>query len=225
MSLRPVGLLTLAALTACVTQVGVAQSPSAAAGPLGSVTGRALERLSAAQPPEKPFTAFPDLRGPLTPSLLETIRDGKHEVIKNPDGTPVMVLDYEKLFAQMIGQFPRPIPKDAPALTKVRIAQVNEGMTYILKAKTQISICQFSASEFTACLNMIRETCQTAALVENDLARKRAAYEAQVILMWEVENFTKVQVETGNDRSQQLNRVRFYRLQAEAELLQFLAKK
>ncbi|HUR55278.1 MAG TPA: hypothetical protein VMZ71_14180 [Gemmataceae bacterium] len=215
MTIRPIGFLAFGALTAWLTQLGVAQPPPV----------QPSKKLLPEPPSQQPFTAFPDLRGPLTPAMRPRDPDGKLEVVKDRDGKPYMVLDYEKLFAQVVGQFPRPIPKDAPALTKVRIAQVNEGMAYILKFKTQIDIGQFTASGYLEYLKMVCVTFQAAALADSDPAKKRAAYEAQVILMREMENFTKMRVDAGAEGSQQLNQTRFYRLQAEAELLQFLDKK
>ena len=44
----------------------------------------------------------------------------------DPDGSPLLETDNDKLYRRLMAGFPRPIPADAPPLTKVRVAQVNE---------------------------------------------------------------------------------------------------
>ena len=77
------------------------------------------------QPKQRPvvpaYTAFPDLKAPLPP--------------KKGEGT-----DDKKVLAKLLEKHPRPIPEEASALTKVRTAQLNEGVEHLLKFRIRSDV-------------------------------------------------------------------------------------
>jgi hypothetical protein len=177
-----------------------------------SGAGLALVALTlayvSAQPPKKApgdlseerfktesFTAFPDIAPPPV----------------EPQG--------EKLFKQLFAGFPRPIPDGATPLTKVRIAQANEGAVFAFKAY-QLLICgNWAPGNFQEFAQVTAEAYRVAAELEATPAGKVAVFEDWVASLKGVERTIDARVDAGTDAPQRRNQARFWRLQAEAELL------
>ena len=66
---------------------------------------------------------------------------------------------------------------------------------------------------------MTSEVFRVAAELETTAAAKVPYLEGRVIVMKDAERFAEARVSSGTDPSHQLNLARFYRLQAEADLL------
>jgi hypothetical protein len=180
---------------------------------LGMATGVLLTAIALAQPKaandEKPkveyFTAFPEIQVPM----------------KQAEGRKEPMPDYDKLFARFSSKHPRPIPADATPLVKVRTAQVNEGVLYLVRMRTRIQIGQFRSEEFVEFVHVAADVFHIAAELEPTVAGKRGFYQDQVAFFKEVERFTTMRVHAGTDPGHQTNLARFYRLQAEADLIEF----
>ena len=138
-----------------------------------------------------PFTAFPKLAAP-PPAAADAPRPALPKLVFPPNATP---------------------------LEKVRIAQVNQGETFLIRARTRIELGQFDTSDYEEYSRVAAETYKVKGELAADPGGKVAAYEARVVVFKEVEAFTVKRVEAGTDRPQSLNLVRFWRLQAEKELL------
>ncbi|MBX9622230.1 MAG: hypothetical protein K2X82_00290 [Gemmataceae bacterium] len=160
-----------------------------------------------------PYTAFPNLVIPMKPLVL----DGRPVV--DPDGRPQMTADLPKRVREALAAGPRPIPADAPPLTKVRIAQVNEGVAYVISTQRLIEQGQFRSTEYFGFLKMAVEVFRAWAELEPTPAGKVGAYEDRVVVMKLAERFAVARVQAGTDPPQLLHESRFWRLQAEKELL------
>ena len=148
----------------------------------------------AAAPPAEPYTAFPKLTAP-------------------PAG-----FDLPKRVADRLA-LGKQVPADAPPLTKVRVAQVEEGVRAITMTRTRIQLGQFTSADYTNYMRLIAEVFRVQAELEPVAAGKVAAYEDRVVVMKEVERFATIRVNAGTDPPQTLHEARFWRLQAEKELL------
>jgi hypothetical protein len=147
------------------------------------------------------YTAFPEIRLP-----------------NGPDGKPTVVTDWDRRLARLPGAS-QPVPADAPPHAKLWAAQVNEWRVYILRVQTRIVIGQYWTEEYFQYLNEIAGMFEQAAELEPTAAGKIAAYEARLLVYKESERFMVARVESGNSPPQELNRIRFDRLQAEADLI------
>jgi hypothetical protein len=182
---------------------------------LGMATGAFLTAIALAQPKaasdEKAkaenFTAFPEIQVP----MKHEVRGGRH----------VPVPDRDKLLARFKANHPRPIPAGATPLVKVRTAQVNEGVPYLLSALTRIEIGRYQLGEFDEIVGMAANVFRIAADLEPTAAGKRGFYQDQVAYFKGIERFTAMRVQAGNDPFHQSNLARFYRLQAETDLIAF----
>jgi hypothetical protein len=177
----------------------------------------------------KPFTAFPELRLPLPltgqiPAPIRTEEDYQNQsrVWEDYQKNQSRVWgDYQKkLTKRLTAGFPRPIPADAPLLTKVRTAQVNEGAAYLLQTFEVIMVGRWTPQDFYNLVKVMNDVYRVAAELETDPVEKVAVLSEQVLMFRDAERFTQARAEAGADSPQQLNMARFYRLQAEADLIQ-----
>lgn len=182
---------------------------------LGMATGALVTALTFAQPKaandEKPkvedFTAFPKITVP----MKQVDRGGKNEDVP----------DYDRLFARFAAKHPRPIPADAAPLIKVRTAQVNEGVLYLMRMRPRMEIGPFRPEQFAVLVRLAGEVFRIAAELEPAVAGRRGFYEDQVAFFKELERVTGKRVRTGTVPPQELDLARFYRLEAEADLIRF----
>jgi hypothetical protein len=136
-----------------------------------------------------------------------------------PELRVATVKESEKLIADLKANYPRPIPAAGTPLEKVRTAQLNEGVAFIVKFKMLIDAGAYRPEEYGSFIDAIGSTCRVEAELSAGPKAKLAAAEHRVRLMSLLEEFARRRVESGTDPSRQLNRARFERLQAEAELL------
>jgi hypothetical protein len=181
--------------------------------------------LAQGQPPRsksrydlEPFTAFPELRlvprPPLPPPGASA--EAREQYEREHRRAFEDLLKVKRLQAG----FPRPTPADAPPLIKVRIAQVNEGTAYLMRIKEMLGVGRWTPQDFNDLVKVMNDVYRVAAELEKDPAEKVAILSEQVLMFKDVEWFTQARVEAGADPLHQLNTARFYRLQAEAELIQ-----
>jgi hypothetical protein len=188
-----------------------------------AAAGWAVARSTARQPDPPPaipvprpalpgpesYTAFPDL----DPPMIE-MKD-----YRGPDGQPLKVLNLVKMFGRLNALLARPVPADAPPLRKVRLAQVYEGTVYLYRFQEQIRLGRFQPPEYETYMKIVSEVYRAAAELEDTPAGKVALFEDRVRLLEHAERYVEPRVITGTDKPYTLNEARFFRLQAEAELL------
>ena len=180
---------------------------------IGIAVGSLATAMALAQPKAandedsnaKNFTAFPEITVPM----------------KQVDGGKEPAPDHDKILSRFKAKHPRPIPADAAPLIKVRTAQVNEGVFYLLRMQVRLQIGQFRDEEVRELIRLAADLFQIAAELEPTVAGKRGYYQDQVAFFKEIERFTAKRVRTGTAAPHQLNLARFYRLEAEAELIKF----
>jgi hypothetical protein len=164
------------------------------------------------QPPppkdEPEYTAFPDLKTPAA------------DAPRGPDPA--------KLFGRLTRGHPRPVPADAPPLRKVKLAQLNEGAEFLLRSHKGLHN-QNQGWRPAVSLDSIRVTAEDAYRLGAELAEGPAEkvgwHEDRVVVLKWLEQLAEARMQTGTDPPQDLNRMRFYRLQAEADLLEMKAGK
>jgi hypothetical protein len=149
------------------------------------------------------FTAFPEIAIPK--------KNDEREGFKGN------VTDLDRLFARLCEKHPRPIPPNAPALVKVRTAQVNEGARYLIRTSTRFELGTFR--DFSEMVRVTSDVYRAAAELEPTAAGKTGYLEDRVAVLKFVEELVIHYVrEELSPHSQQI--ATFYRLQAEADLIQ-----
>jgi hypothetical protein len=108
---------------------------------------------------------------------------------------------------------------DASLLTKVRIAQVNEGTAYLLQTFQVLAVGKWTPQDFDNLVKAAADVYRVAAELETDPAERVAVLAERVSVFHYAERFTQSRVEAGTDPPRQLNQARFYRLEAEADLI------
>jgi hypothetical protein len=157
----------------------------------------------------EPYTAFPDV----------TVVTFDSPDYRGPDGKPLKVPVLDSTFGRLKAVLARPVPADAPPLTKVRLAQVYEGTEYLYRFQEKMRLGSYLPSDYQTYHRMAAEVFRAAAEVEDDPAGKVALYEDRVRMMKEAERFATARTNAGTDPPHALNEARFHRLQAEADLL------
>jgi len=154
------------------------------------------------------YTAFPDLKPPTY----------EKKTTKNSDGM-IVVVEEEK------GVVPLPglpiLPKDEPSLQTVHHKQVLEGLVYQKRlAGPRILVCFTDRTGLLySTIAGVADTYQTAASLEERLGDRIAWYESRVRELKRVERFIEARVTLGTTPPHDLDMLRFYRLQTEADLL------
>ena len=115
------------------------------------------------------------------------------------------------------------VAADAPPLRKVQIELVKEGLTYLSRCGELIRSDTWVASDFRRYADVLTETCRVAAELEEKPADRVPWFEARVRRMKAVEAAIDRGVRAGSVAPQELNLIRFQRLQAEVELLKLKA--
>jgi hypothetical protein len=156
-----------------------------------------------------PYTAFPDV----TPATFDWPPP------RGRDGRPVKDPLRSSIFFRLQPVLTRPVPPDAPPLTKVRLAQLYEGTEYLLRFQEKLWHGSFRTGEYASYLNMVADVFRLAAELDGTPAGRVALYEDRVRVMKEVERYTGDRVNAGTDPPHALAETRFHRLQAEADLL------
>jgi hypothetical protein len=170
-----------------------------------------LVSAGSAQPPAKfapdpALTAFPDLKVPL--------RDA-------PGGQET---DFGKALGRLAA-YPKPIPPDAPPLRKVKLAQLNEGAEYIKKTHQVFQVGRWMPQDLYELMRTTAEVYRVGAELADNAAEKVGWYEDRVVMFKVMERFTDARVHAGSDPPQAMHLIGFWRLQAEADLLEVKAGK
>ncbi len=113
---------------------------------------------------------------------------------------------------------------DAPPLRKAQVELVREGVDYIARCKELMRTGAWAVSDFRKYADVLTETCRVAAELEEKPAKRVPWYELRVQRMKDVENLISQGVKVGNVAPQELNLIRFQRLQAEIDLLKLKAE-
>jgi len=148
------------------------------------------------QPPgskEGVASAFPDLRPPDNP---------------------------EKWSEDLFRRFPLPIPADASPLRKVQLLHANEGAAYLKAAFENVRKYGWNPWYRSELIAIASEICHVAADQERTPAARIPWYEDQVRILKAVEGLARRHVMEKTEPPRVMHHVCFYRLQAEAELLQ-----
>lgn len=178
----------------CLFALGTALSVSFAAGRAvqPEPNGKAMTKQPAwATTPE--YTAFPELQ-------IKTMED------------------YKNLVGRMEKEIPRKIPENGTAVEKIKTAQFNEGIAYLLRFRILIETGAYRPEEYREFLSMANDVFRVAAELEPTDAKKLKWHEMRVQNMSDGERFVSMRVKSGTDPVRQLNLARYARLQAEAEL-------
>lgn len=155
--------------------------------------------------PGDAFTAFPEITVP-------------REVIER-NGRKATRPDFKKLFSRFTTGQPRPILKDAAPLAKIRTAQVHASAGYLRGIEPRFGLTESEADDLLEMIHTSNDLFRVAVAAEPTAAGKQGLFEDRVALFKESERFTEAKVNTGARPPHRLNLARFYRLQAEAELL------
>jgi hypothetical protein len=86
--------------------------------------------------------------------------------------------------------------------------------------RTRIEIGQYRSEQFAEMVRVATDVFRIAMELEPTPAAKIGYYEDLVAVFKEIERFTTMRVNAGVDPPQHENLARFYRLQAEADLIQ-----
>jgi hypothetical protein len=142
-----------------------------------------------------------------------------------PKGGAADVSAYREQFNGLLfaGALP-PLPETAPPIQRVRHEQVAEGLAYLKTAHQLMDVGRWDGADQAAFLKMT-DAYRLAAGLQTTPADRVRCHESRVLVLKDFERFTTVRVETGNAGPQALNLVRFYRLEAEADLLEARAAK
>lgn len=116
------------------------------------------------------------------------------------------------------------VAADAPPLRKMQLELVQEGVAYIARCKELMRTNTWVVSDFRKYADVLTETCRTAAELEEKPADRIPWYELRVRRMKDVETVLALNVRAGNVAPQELNLIRFQRLQAEIDLLKLKAE-
>ena len=156
------------------------------------------------KPPE-PFTAFPELK-----VLVQS---------EWPLG-----MNDDKIFGRLQAGHPRAIPADAPPLRRVKIAQLNEGADHVIKTWQVMRVGKWAQTDYFATINVTMEAYQLGAELADTREEKLGWYVDRVVMLKTFEQYFAIRMESGTEPPQVLHVIRFYRLRAEAELLELKAR-
>ena len=151
------------------------------------------------------FTAFPEI----------TVPKKEVEYMGRKGTRP----DFEKVYSRLTTGHPRPIPPDAAPLTKVRTAQVNESVGYFRGIVPRFGLTESERDYLPEMLHVSNDLFRVAVAAEHTVAGKQGLFEDRVALFKFFERFVQTKVNLGARSPLELNLPRFYRLQAEAELI------
>jgi len=134
---------------------------------------------------------------------------------------PLFDKDYSaKMDELVIKGILRDLPQDHSLLERVRYEQVRAGLDCVNKMQILIGIGKWRVDY---CLNkylqIASQVYPVAAELESTAEGKIRCYEAGVLVLKEIEAITETRVEAGSDPSFDLETARFYRHQAEANLM------
>jgi hypothetical protein len=208
---RPFGLFVVAAAAVWTAAYGTAQPPPKFKVGPPPPQPRPFPRPVGSD--SEPYTAFPELTFPLK----------WWKMPNDPPGRAIMIPDDDAVFARLKALLARPVPPDAPPLRKVRLAQVYEGAVYVYMFGERMRIGFYTSTDYGRYVAIVADVFRAAAEVEDDPAGKVAFYEDRVRLLKVAEWYTVVRTNVGTDPPYALNETRFYRLQAEVELLKLKA--
>ncbi len=150
---------------------------------------------------EQPYSAFPQFAPPPPGDTRSGLRGHLHPAMERLGNLATA-----------------PVPADAPPLRKVQLAQLREGFSYLARVRIRIEMGSYRSEEYFDFMELQRTVFRLAGELAATPAGKVTWYEDAVRSAREVERFTLARI--GNiDPPQQLNRVRFQRLAAEADLL------
>jgi hypothetical protein len=127
--------------------------------------------------------------------------------------------DFEKVYSRLTAGYPRPIPANAAPLAKVRTAQVNESVGYFRGIVPRFGLTESERDFLPEMLHVSNDLFRVAAAAEPTAAGKQGLFEDRVALFKYFERVTQSKVDAGSSPANRLNLARFYRLQAEAELI------
>lgn len=113
---------------------------------------------------------------------------------------------------------------DATPLRKAQVELVREGVTYIARCKELMRTGAWAVSDFRRYSDVLTETCRVAAELEEKPANRVPWHELRVRRMKDAENLLSQGVKVGSVAPQELNLIRFQRLQAEIDLIKIKAE-
>jgi hypothetical protein len=155
-----------------------------------------------------PYSAFPDLKPPRQPWEQPGV------------GFDANIKKYEESQNDLIFKdILLDLPKNHTPLQKIQYEQVHSGLIYIRKLETLVAIGKWNPQDFRDYLTLASDVYQVAAELQPTLNGKIRCYQARVILLKEIEQFTITRVQVGTDPSQNTEHAQFKRFQAEADLL------
>jgi hypothetical protein len=146
-------------------------------------------------------TAFPDLKLPTAPKDTQKDRERYRKELA--------ALTAEGLWAKL--------PENATPVQKVQFQQVRDGLKYFEQAQLLIEFGRWD-SQYNGTYLKMTDVYRVAAELQTTPANQVKCHESRILLLKDIERFVKVRVAEGNDPPHNLNLVRFYRLQAEADL-------
>ena len=111
------------------------------------------------------------------------------------------------------------LPPDAPRLRKVRHAQATAGLLYLAQIGEVIRCGAWNTSFLNDAILMAVEAYTVAAEVEDSAPDRVRWYEERVRVLKSLERFIESRVEMGTEAPHDLLFTRFFRYQAEADLL------
>ena len=191
-----VGLLGLAGIGAVVARSGQPVPPAA-------------KQPDSPKPPEGNFTAFPELALPKWPF-------DRNDPEVNFERTR---LAFAAVCPNILGDADVRIDPADDTLRRILKEQLNEGRREIGKTQIQFSMGRFTTAEYIAYHKTLRELRAIATELWASDPKTLAAWLREfVVVAKDAEAFTKARVEAGTDPSQEINRVRRHRLEAEAAL-------
>lgn len=127
---------------------------------------------------------------------------------------------YEKEFSGLILNNILPeLPKDATLLQQVQYEQVREGLAYLRQVKDYVILDRWDVANYAEYMAIATKIHGVAAELHTTPTGQIRCYEARIILLKDIERSVQIRVDLGNQAPQDRNSSRFYRLQAEADLL------
>jgi hypothetical protein len=166
-------------------------------------------KLSKAHRPA--YTAFPDLKPPISEQVKVNKADGSVETVVVEKG------------AVPLPPWPT-AAADAPPLRKLQFEQLEEGRAYVARCKEILRIGSITIQFIRDYFDMTVEVYRLAAEMEDKPAKRVPWYEARVRKLKEFEQLIVLRVGTGSSPPQDLDMARFRRLQAEIDLTKLRAE-
>jgi hypothetical protein len=153
------------------------------------------------------FTAFPELK-----ARVRSEQDDPSRPVYDPET--------RKRLPAGAGLI-TPYPAGASIEMTLRIGRANDGLVHLLQTREMITVGRWIPDDTPVLLGAVAATMRARADLEADPAERERWLARWVVEAKDVEWFTAARVEAGRDPPQLLDLVRFHRLGAELELIDF----